>query len=175
MLLARSGTCTYYRYERAKSSQVKFTSLERHCIRELTLRRPKPSTLRGTGEWAGEPGTRGLSSISARIHFRWGFASSALHSSDTSSTACGVLERSRPTGLLGSRHQLPRVFPGGSHETRLPLQHGNLTAQQTGGLAPVPLHTNLVTQWTAWECMLPACLRDRVWPGRPHASTYSTT
>jgi len=34
--------------------------------------------------------------------------------------ACGVLERSRPTGLLGSRHQLPRVFPGGSHETRLP-------------------------------------------------------
>ena len=84
--------------------------------------------------------------------------------------ACGVLSACRPSGRLALRHRLAGVFPRASHETRLRTQAGNLTAQQTGGLAPVPLHTNLVTQWTAWECMLSACLRDRVWPGRPHAA-----
>ncbi len=74
--------------------------------------------------------------------------------------ACGVLERSRPTGLLGSRHQLPRVFPGGSHETRLPQRRGNLTTQQTDGLALSPLHTNLVDTVGGLGMHVTACLRD---------------
>jgi hypothetical protein len=71
-----------------------------------------------------------------------------------------VLERSRPTGLLGSRHQLPRVFPGGSHETRLPQRRGNLTAQQPDGLTLSPLLTNLVNTVGGLGMHVTACLRD---------------
>ena len=75
--------------------------------------------------------------------------------------ACRVLGACRPSGRHGSRHGLARVLPGASHVNRVRMQPGNLTAQQTGKLAPNQLHTNLVTQLTVWERMLSACLRDR--------------
>jgi hypothetical protein len=84
--------------------------------------------------------------------------------------ACRVLSACRPSGRLALRHRLARVLPGASHVNRVRMQPRNLTAQQTGGLEPNPLHTNLVTQLTVWECMLSGMHASGtgVWPGRPH-------
>jgi len=62
-----------------------------------------------------------------------------------------------------------QYFHGLVMKTDCGCRPGTYLHNKLEGLAPVPLHTNLVTQWTGWECMPSACLRDRVWPGRPHA------
>ena len=78
----------------------------------------------GTDQWLN--GTELTNIFWFSIHFWKGAI--RLKRAIPRQNACGVLSAGRPSGRLALRHRLARVFPRASHENRVRMQPGNLTA-----------------------------------------------